>query len=241
MEHKMELKMELLKANGISKRFGRKIVLDGLSMTIASGKIVGLLGPNGSGKTTLMKTIAGLISPDAGNIEYPLAASRGIESKKTISFLPDSLAFPTWMKVSDAFAFYQKMYPDYDSTQAKTIQEILGLPLDESIKKMSKGMQERVALGVTFSRKTSLYLLDEPLGGIDPVGKKKVMQSILATHAEDASILLSTHLLKDVETVFDSIALLKDGKIVLEKDCEELRGETGQRVDDIYLEVFGDA
>ena len=233
--------MELLKVNNVSKRFGRKRVLDGLSITVTPGKIIGLLGPNGSGKTTLMKTIAGLILPDAGSIVYPSAAVRGIESKKTISFMPDSLAFPTWMKVSDAFAFYQKMYPDYDDSQAKTMQEILGLSLNESIKKMSKGMQERVALGVTFSRKTALYLLDEPLGGIDPVGKKKVMQSILATHAEDASILLSTHLIKDVETVFDSIALLKGGKIVLEKDCEELRQETGQRVDDIYLEVFGDA
>jgi len=233
--------MELLKLTNISKRFGRKHVLDGLNMTITPGKIIGLLGPNGSGKTTLMKTIAGLITQDTGTIEYPSAARRGIESKKTISFLPDNLAFPTWMKVSDAFAFYEKMYPDYDSTQAKTMQEILGLSLNESIKKMSKGMQERVALGVTFSRKAPLYLLDEPLGGIDPVGKRKVMQSILATHGEDASILLSTHLIKDVEAVFDSISLLKGGKIVLEKDCEELRQETGQRVDDIYWEVFGDA
>jgi len=233
--------MELLKANNISKRFGRKHVLNGLNMTIAPGKIIGLLGPNGSGKTTLMKIIAGLTPPDAGSITYPTDAMRGIDSKKTISFMPDSLAFPTWMKVSDAFTFYEKMYPDYDATQAQTMQEILGLPLDDTIRKMSKGMQERVALGVTFSRKTPLYLLDEPLGGIDPVGKKKVMQSILATHGEDASILLSTHLIKDVETVFDSIALLKGGKIVLEKDCEELRGETGQRVDDIYQEVFGDA
>jgi len=230
--------MELLKIKGLSKRYGRKRVLDSLDMTIAKGKIVGLLGPNGSGKTTLMKTIACLLPPDSGEIEYPNNATRGVESKKVIAFLPDTLEFPAWMKVSDAFAYYQKMYPDYDSEKAALMQKILGLSPEDYIKKLSKGMQERVALGVTFSRKASLYLLDEPLGGIDPVGRMKVLQSIIATHTEDSSILLSTHLIKDVEMVFDSVLLIKDGKIALEQDCEAMRQETGKKVEDIYLEVF---
>jgi len=211
--------MELLKIKGLSKRFGKKHVLDNLDMSITQGKIVGLLGPNGAGKTTLMKTIACLLTPDAGEIMYPSNAKRGVESKKGIAFLPDTLAFPAWMKVSDAFTFYQKMYPDFDGDKAKT-------------------MQERVALAVTFSRKASLFLLDEPLGGIDPVGRMKVLQSIIATHSEDSSILLSTHLIKDVETVFDSIMLIKDGKIAFEQDCETLRQETGKKIEDIYMEIF---
>lgn len=231
--------MELLKISGLCKRFGSKRVIDGLNMSIPKGKIVGLLGPNGAGKTTLMKTIACLLPPDAGEIEYPENARRGPESKRVVAFLPDKLEFPGWMKVQDAFDFYQKMYPDYDSAKAAEMQNILGLSPQDSIKKLSKGMQERVALAVTFSRKAALYLLDEPLGGIDPLGRMKVLQSIIATHTQDSSILLSTHLIKDVETVFDSVMLIKDGKIAFEQDCEEMRYETGKKIEEIYMEVFG--
>ncbi|MCL1787524.1 MAG: ABC transporter ATP-binding protein [Defluviitaleaceae bacterium] len=230
--------MELLKATSLSKRFGKKKVLDNLNMTISQGNIVGLLGPNGAGKTTLMKTIACLLKPDAGKITYPAGAQRGVASKSVIAFLPDNLTFPSWMKVRDAFAFYEKMYPDYDAEKAKTMQDILQLSPNDTIKKLSKGMQERVALGVTFSRRASLYLLDEPLGGIDPVGRMKVLQSIIATHSPESSILLSTHLIKDVEMVFDSVMLIKDGKIAVEQDCESLRQETGRKIEDIYMEVF---
>jgi len=229
--------VELLNIKGLCKRFGQKHVLDNLDMSIAQGKIVGLLGPNGAGKTTLMKAVAGLVPPDKGEIIYPYGAKRGIDSKKVIAFLPDSLTFPAWMKVKDAFEFYKKMYPDYDSNRAAEMQEILKLNQQDIIKKLSKGMQERVALGVTFSRNAPLYLLDEPLGGIDPVGRARVLESIIATHGQESSILLSTHLIKDVETVFDSILLIKDGKIAFADDCENLR-QGGKKVEDIYLEVF---
>ena len=230
--------MELLKVSGLSKSFARKRVLDGLDMSVKQGKIVGLLGPNGSGKTTLMKIIASLLSPDAGEISYPNQARRGFESKKVISFLPDTMTFPEWMKVSDAFAFFQKMYPDFDNTKAALMQDILELSPNFSIKKLSKGMQERLALAVTFSRKTPLYLLDEPLGGIDPVGRMKVLESIISTHTEESSILLSTHLIKDVETVFDSVLFIKNGKIVLEQECEILRQRSGKKVEDVYLDIY---
>jgi len=231
--------MEFLKINGLNKSFARKRVLDGLDMSVKQGQIIGLLGPNGSGKTTLMKIIAGLLSPDAGEISYPSQAKRGLESKKVISFLPDTMIFPEWMKVSDAFAFFQKMYPDYDHTKAALMQEILELSPRSSIKRQSKGMQERLALAVTFSRKAPLYLLDEPLGGIDPVGRMKVLESIISTHTEESSILLSTHLIRDMETVFDSVFFIKNGKIALEHECEALRQQSGKRVEDVYLEVFG--
>jgi len=231
--------VDVLKITNLSKRFGSKQVLNELNMTIKQGKIIGLLGPNAAGKTTLMKIIAGLLKPNAGEIKYPGGKTRGLQSKEVVAFLPDNLIFPSWMKVVDAFTFYQNMYPDFDRGKAKEMQEILELSQKDTIGKLSKGMQERVALGVTFSRKAPLYLLDEPLGGIDPLGRMKVLQSIIATHTEESSILLSTHLIKDVETVFDSIAFIKDGKIACEEDCETLRSQQGKKIEELYLEVFG--
>jgi len=229
----------MLTINNLNKRYAGKLALNGLSMSLPQGKIIGLFGPNGSGKTTLMKTIAGLLTPDSGEINYFKEAKRGVESKKVIAFLPDSMSFPKWMKVSDAFRYFEDMYPDYDKDKAANMQEILELDLLSSIKKLSKGMQERLGLALTFSRNSPLYLLDEPLGGIDPVGRVKVLQSIIAAHRSDASILLSTHLIKDVETVFDSVLFIRDGKIIFEGDCEDLRHQSGKKIEDVYLEVFG--
>jgi len=229
----------MLTINNLSKRYAGKLALDGLNMSLPQGKIIGLLGPNGSGKTTLMKVIAGLLTSDSGEINYYQDAKRGTESKKIIAFLPDQMSFPAWMKVSDAFGYFEDMYPDYDSDKAANMQKLLELEPQMRIKKLSKGMKERLALALTFSRNAALYLLDEPLGGIDLVGRTKVLQSIISTHREDSSILLSTHLIKDVETVFDSVFLIKDGKIVFESDCEELRQQSNKKVEDVYLEVFG--
>jgi len=233
--------MELLRVNGITKRYGGKVALDGVDLTVASGKIIGMLGPNGSGKTTLMKTIAGLLSSDLGEICYPGGAKRGVQSKGVISFLPDESKFPAWMKVSDAFGYFRDMYPDYDVDKAVEMQELLELSPGDTIKKLSKGMRERVALGLCFSRKASLYLLDEPLGGIDPLGKTKVMQSIISTHEQSSSILLSTHLVRDVETLFDSVLFIKDGKIIFEGECDDMRAQGGKTVEQAYLEVFSRA
>ena len=230
--------MELLKISGLEKRYIGKQALNGVDMAIEAGKIVGLLGPNSSGKTTLMKVIAGLLSPDAGEIVYPGGAPRGIQAKRAVSFLPDSMKLPSWMKVSDAFACFRDMYPDYDEGKAKYMMELLELSPASPVRKLSKGMQERVSLGLAFSRVTSLYLLDEPLGGIDPVGKMKVLESILSVHGEHSSILLSTHLVKDVETLFDSIFLISNGKIVFNGDCEDIRAQSGKTVEQVYLEVF---
>jgi len=233
--------MELLRVNGLTKRYGGKAALDGIDMSIAKGKIIGMLGPNGSGKTTLMKAIAGLISPDAGEINYPDGAQRGVQSKSVISFLPDETKFPAWMKVSDAFEYFRNMYPDYDTEKAVEMQELLELSPGDTIKKLSKGMRERVALGLAFSRRSSLYLLDEPLGGIDPLGKTKVMQSIISTHEQDSSILLSTHLVRDVETLFDSVLFIRDGKIIFDGECDDMRSAGGKTVEQAYLEVFARA
>lgn len=230
--------MTLMTIRGLVKNYPGARALNGVDMELESGKIIGLLGPNTSGKTTLLKTLAGLLQPDAGEITYPGGAARGVEAKKTVSFLPDTMAFPSWMRVRDAFGYYKDFYTDYSPEKAESMIQLLELPPDIHICKLSKGMQERVALGLTFSRKAQLYLLDEPLGGIDPVGKMKVMESILATPLEDSAILLSTHLVKDVETIFDSVFFIAAGKIIYSGDCEAMRERQGKTVEQVYLEVF---
>ena len=229
--------MKLLEIKGLEKRYAGNEGLSGIDMQIDSGEIVGLLGPNGSGKTTLMKTIAGLLHPDQGEIQYPKDA-QGIEARKTVSLLPDVMVFPSWMCVKDAFAYQKDMYPDYSEEKANELMELLELSKNANIKRLSKGLQERVSLALTFSRKTSLYLLDEPLSGIDPVAKMKVLDSILSMDLENASIILSTHLVKDVETIFDSFRFISKGKVIKQGNCEQIREESGKTVEQLYLEVF---
>lgn len=229
--------MTLMTIKGLEKRYPGVRALDNMSMEIQAGHIVGLLGPNMSGKTTLLKTIAGLLRADAGEITYP-GGTTGVSVRNTFSLLPDAVEFPSWMRVRDAFTFYKDMYPDYSDANAKRLIELLELPVDKYVRKLSKGMQERVALGLTFTRDTSLYLLDEPLGGIDPLGKMKIMEAILTVPPENSSILLSTHLVKDVEAVFDTVMFIANGRIVYNGNCEELREKQGMTVEQKYLEVF---
>jgi len=230
----------VLELSGLEKGFRGCEALRGVDMSIPAGQIVGLLGPNASGKTTLLKTIAGLLEPTAGSIRYYENAASGPDARKTIGFCPDALAFPAWMRVRDAFTFYREMYDDYSQERADKLMRILELESIQNtrINKLSKGMKERLVLGLTFSRETRLYLLDEPLDGIDPVGKTRVIDAILAMKPEGASTLVSTHLVKDIERIFDSVFFLSRGKIVFSGDCEAIREERGQTVEQAYLEVF---
>ena len=230
----------VLKITGLEKHFGGCKALCGVDITIPAGQIVGLLGPNASGKTTLLKTVAGLLQPSAGQVSYYENAEPGPESRKTIGFCPDTMAFPRWMRVRDAFTFYREMYPDYSQSRADELMRILELESIQGthIHRLSKGMKERLSLGLTFSRETRLYLLDEPLDGIDPVGKMRVIDAILAMQPESASTLVSTHLVKDIERIFDSVYFLSKGKVVFSGDCDAMREERGQTVEQAYLEVF---
>lgn len=230
--------MALLTVQNLYKSYPGKTVLRGVDFTVQPGKIVGLLGPNASGKTTLLKTIASLLHPDEGSITYPNGAAWGTAAKATVSFLPDYTLYPSWMKAKDAFTYYKDVYPDFSQSRANDMINLLAIPLNSHIKKLSKGMQERVSLGLAFSREASLYLLDEPLGGIDPLGKAKVLESILSVQNSNSSILLSTHLVKDVEAVIDSVLLLSDGKIVYSGECETIREQDGITVEQLYMEVF---
>jgi len=230
----------LLEVTGLEKRFLGCEALRGVDMAIPEGQIVGLLGPNASGKTTLLKVIAGLLQPTAGMVSYSGGVGPGPDARSTIGFCPDAMSFPQWMRIRDAFAFYREMYPDYSQERADKLTSILELDsmMDSQIRRLSKGMKERLVLGLTFSRETRLYLLDEPLDGIDPVGKTKVIDAILAMQPEGASTLISTHLVKDTERILASVFFLSKGKIVFSGVCDAMREERGQTVEQAYLEVF---
>ena len=230
----------ILEITGLEKRFRGCQALSGVDMSISAGQITGLLGPNASGKTTLLKTMAGLLQPSAGSVNYNNNAAPGPDARKTIGFCPDTMVFPRWMSVNDAFSFYKDMYPDYSGDRAGEIMRILELyeVQKSSVKSLSRGMKERLVLGLTFSRETDLYLLDEPLDGIDPVGKMRVIDAILAMKPERSSVLISTHLVKDIERILDSVFFLSRGRIVFSGSCDAMREERGQTVEQAYLEVF---
>ena len=230
----------VLEIRGLEKNFRGVRALSGVDMAIKSGQICGLLGPNASGKTTLLKSMAGLLQPSSGSIFYHENAAPGPDARKTIGFCPDLMAFPGWMRVREAFTFFSEMYEDYSPDRAGEIMKIMELEdvRDILISRLSRGMRERLAFGLTFSRDTKLYLLDEPLDGIDPVGKMRVLDAIITMKSEEASVLVSTHLVKDIERILDSVFFLSRGKIVFSGECDAIREDQGKTVEQAYLEVF---
>ena len=232
--------MQHLNITGLEKQFINCKALNGVDMSIPAGQIVGLLGPNASGKTTLLKIVAGLQQPTAGQITYAHNLAAGVDARATISFCPDALSYPRWMKVKDAFKYFKEMYPDYKQDRADELIKILelGSILNTRISSLSKGMRERLTLALTFSRETLLYMLDEPLDGIDPVGKMRVIDAILALKPDNASVIVSTHLVKDIERIFDSVYFLSKGRIVYNGNCDDIREEQSKTVEQMYLEVF---
>ncbi|HDR7718824.1 ABC transporter ATP-binding protein [Bacillus albus] len=228
---------ELLKIENLWKRYNLKTVLQDLSATISEGKIIGLVGDNGSGKTTLLKMIAGLRYPSKGIITIE-GQKVGIETKKIVSFMPDSPVFDEWMTIKDAVVFYRDFYSDFDFHQAMDLIAEFKMPLEEHIVALSKGGVEKLQLILTFSRKAKLYILDEPLGGIDLVSRKHVLDLILKFYREDCTILISTHLIEEIENIFDEVIFLKDGTIILHENVEEIRFHHGKAVHELFREVF---
>ena len=240
----------ILEMTGVEKQYLGCRALQGVDMTILSGQTIGLLGPNASGKTTLLKIIAGLQQPTAGKVEYHRAENQNdslngsharlCEIRQAISYCPDTMKFPKWMKVKDVFTYYREMYPDFSQARADELIRTLELgPVEnKSVKSLSKGMQERLALASAFSRETILYLLDEPLDGIDPVGKTRVIDAIISMQPEGASTLISTHLVKDIERILTNVFFLSRGKIIFSGECDSIREERNQTVEQAYLEVF---
>ena len=230
---------KVLKLTQLSKSYGSKQALNNVSLEIEPGRIVGLLGTNGSGKSTLMKIVAGLVQPSSGLVEV-CGVPVGQRTKNLVSFMPDSPITEDWMRVQDSVEFYRDFYADFDTTKANEMLKFMNLNPHDRVRSLSKGMLERLGLTLTFSRKARLYLLDEPIGGVDPVARGKILDDILEFYDEESSIIITTHLVRDIERIFDQVAFIRDGELVLQDDVEMLRTKTGKSIDELFKEVFAE-
>ncbi|MCQ2491575.1 MAG: ABC transporter ATP-binding protein [Lachnospiraceae bacterium] len=234
---KVNLMSELVKCTNLCKSYGKKEVIKNLNLTIGRGKIIGLLGPNGSGKTTLMKLFNGLLQPSSGEIMIN-GQEPGIESKKIISYLPDKMYFADWMKVKDLMDFFEDFYMDFQRTKAEEMCARLGISMNDKIKKLSKGNKEKVQLILVMSRKAELYLLDEPIAGVDPAARDYILDTILTNYNEEGTILISTHLISDIEKILDEVIMIRDGQIYIHQSVDDLREESGMSVDGAFRDLF---
>lgn len=227
----------LVEFEHITKQYGTKKALDDVSLTLEPGKIYGLLGPNGSGKSTAIKIINDLLQPTSGSVRINGVAP-GIESKKIISYLPDRSYLNDWMSVADIFTMFEDFYEDFDRTRAEEMLRSLGIESRARLKTLSKGTQEKVQLILIMARRAKLYVLDEPIAGVDPAARDYILQTILSNYAEDSSILISTHLITDIEKVLDEVLFLQNGKLVLQGSVDDIRAEHGKSIDGLFREVF---
>jgi len=229
--------MSVLTCSNLRKNYGRLIALDNINLSIEPGRIVGLLGPNGSGKTTLIKLANGLLSPSSGELEI-CGKAPGRESHAIVSYLPERPAQPSWMSTKQLMDFYQDFYSDFRRDAAEQMLEHLGIAKAQRIKQMSKGTREKVQLIMVMSRAAKLYLLDEPIGGVDPATRDYILSTIISNYSPDASVLISTHLISDVEKVLDDVIFIDKGRIVLQSSVDSIREEKGVSVDELFREVF---
>lgn len=227
----------LLECKDLTKTFGTKTAVDHISLNIEAGHIVGLLGPNGSGKTTLIKMITGLLTPSSGKLyfkENPI----GIESKKCISYLPDHTYLNMEQRVSDVIRIFKDFYDNFDESRAYDMLEKLKINPNDRLKSMSKGTKEKVQLILVMSRKADLYILDEPIAGVDPAARDYILNVILSNYEPTASILISTHLIADIENILDEVVFIRNGQIHLVSSVEDIRAQEGKSIDTLFREVF---
>lgn len=228
---------KLLECKNLSKYFGPVRALDNATLTIGSGRIVGLLGPNASGKSTFMKICNDLLTPSSGEIRIA-GFEPGVESKKIVSYLPERNYLNDWMKVSDIISFFDDFYADFNKEKAYDMLNKLNIQAEDRLKTLSKGTKEKVQLILVMSRDAQLYLLDEPIGGVDPAARDYILETIIRNYNENATVIISTHLISDIEKVLDDVIFIKEGQIVLHKTVDEIREETGKSVDSLFREVF---
>lgn len=227
----------ILECQRLTKRYGNFFALSDLSFTLERGQIIGLLGPNGSGKTTLIKLINGLLVPSDGQIAVNGCAP-GVESKKIVSYLPDRDCLPSQIRVKDALTLYSDFYSDFSMERAKKMLDALEIDRHSRLSALSKGTKEKVQLILVMSRDAQLYVLDEPIGGVDPAARDYILRTILTNYSENATILISTHLISDIENVLDHVLFLKAGHLVLNEAVDEVRTKYGKSVDSLFREVF---
>ena len=229
--------MNVLEINNLNKSFDNKNILKDINLSVSSGKIVGLLGKNGVGKTTLIKLINDLLTPDSGEILIN-GKKIGVESKKIVSYLPEKSYLNKQMKVSEVISFFQEFYDNFDADKAKRLLKDLDIDIDQRLSKMSKGMQEKVGLVLVMSRNALLYILDEPLGGVDPATRDYILDTILSNFSDGASVIISTHLISDIERILDEVVFIDRGKIILHEDADKLRNKEKSSIDEIFRRMF---
>ena len=229
--------MNVLTCKTLSKKYGKTPALSGVSLNVESGHIVGLLGPNGSGKTTLIKLANGLLTPDDGTITV-CGMLPGKGSHAQVSYLPERAVLPEWMNVTQILDFYADFYADFRKDAAEEMIGHLGIDLKQRIRQMSKGTREKVQLIMVMSRQAKLYLLDEPIGGVDPATRDYILNTIISNYNPEAAVVISTHLIADVEKILDDVIFLDRGCVVLESSVDEIRETRGVSVDALFREVF---
>ena len=229
--------MELLEIINLNKKYDDKYVLKDINLKLSSGKIIGLLGKNGAGKTTLIKLINDLLTPTSGEILIK-GKKPGIESKEIVAYLPEKTYLDREMKVKDAIKYFKEFYKNFDSEKALKLLKDLDLELNTKISKMSKGMQEKLQLILVMSRKAELYILDEPLGGVDPATRDYILDTILSNLEEGASVIISTHLIADIERILDEVIFIDKGQIILASSADEIRNKENASIDEIFRRYF---
>lgn len=221
----------------VSKVFSGKLALDRVSLKMGRGKVIGLLGPNGSGKTTMIKLMNGLIMPTKGDV-YIDGRRPGVYTKSVISYLPDKTYFADWMKVGDVINMFDEFYGDFDKSKAEMMCASLGIKKEDRIKTMSKGTREKTQLILVMSRRAELYLLDEPIAGVDPAARDYILTTIINNYNEEGTVLISTHLISDIERILDEVIFLKDGKIARHETVDDIKEKEGKSIDDVFKDTF---
>lgn len=227
---------QLITVENLHKSYGSKTVLDEVSFTAQPGQIIGLLGPNGCGKTTLIKILTGLIKDHTGTVRIN-NEEPGAYSKSIVAYLPEKTYLPDWMRPVDAINYFADFYKDFDKDKAIAMVSRFGLDMKQRVKTMSKGQQEKLRLLLVICRNAQLFILDEPLGGVDPAARAKILDLILENRAASSTVLISTHLIGDVEYIFDRVLMINEGHLIVNKHVNELR-ESGKSVEEVFKEVF---
>ena len=228
---------ELLRCDGITKKYGGQVALNNVSLSVEGGRIIGLLGPNGSGKTTLIKLINGLLTPPAGSIAI-CGSAPGVETKKVVAYLPDSNYLNSWMTVGQLVNMFADFYEDFRRDTATEMLSRLGITTEARLKTLSKGNKEKVSLILVMSRSAKLYVLDEPIAGVDPATRDYIISTIIGNYTPEASVIISTHLISDIEQILDEVIFINNGNIVLHKSVDAIREENGKSADELFREVF---
>ena len=228
---------DIVQISGLNKSYGYKQIIKDMNLNLEGGKIIGLLGPNGSGKSTLIKILGGVLKPDSGNVTID-GKQIGIDTKRIVSYLPERTYLSPSLKVREAISMFDDFYEDFKTERAEEMLNRLNINLNDTIKSLSKGTREKVQLVLVMSRDALVYLLDEPMGGVDPAAREYILKTILSNYNENACVIISTHLISDVEKVLDQVLFIQNGYVILNSTVDEIRDEKKESVDALFREVF---